>query len=103
MIRNYIVGKFRFKLVGEIQEGRVKTKMWKYGQLVDEFTIPYNEDRYSFQNIAKWFAENYVMPGVRLNTTIFKTRAKVKLSASTPTSSHHRLFFGRAVSKTIFC
>tara|TARA_B100000029_G_scaffold502993_1_gene579209 strand:- start:557 stop:787 length:231 start_codon:yes stop_codon:yes gene_type:complete len=76
MIRNYIVGKFRFKLVGEIQEGRVKTKMWKYGQLVDEFTIPYNEDPgLVFQNIAKWFAEHYVMPGVRPNTTIFKNES----------------------------
>ena len=76
MIRNYIVGKFRFKLVGEIQEGRVKTKMWKYGQLVDEFTIPYNEDTdVVFENIAKWFAENYVMPGIRPNTTIFKNES----------------------------
>lgn len=76
MIRNYIVGKFRFKLVGEIQEGRVKTKMWKYGQLVDEFTIPYNEDPdVVFQNIAKWFAENYVISGVRPNTTIFKNES----------------------------
>ena len=76
MIRNYIVGKFRFKLEGEIQEGRVKTKMWKYGQLVDEFTITYNEDPdIVFQNIAEWFAENYVMPGVRPNTTIFKNES----------------------------
>ena len=76
MIRDYIVGKFRFKLVGEIQEGRVKTKMWKYGQLVDEFTISYNDDSdVVFQNIAKWFAENYVIPGVKPNTTIFKNES----------------------------
>tara|TARA_X000000368_G_C22920708_1_gene662917 strand:+ start:789 stop:1019 length:231 start_codon:yes stop_codon:yes gene_type:complete len=76
MIRDYIVGKFRFKLVGEIQEGRVKTKMWKYGQLVDEFTISYNDDSdVVFQNIAKWFAENYVMPSQRTNTTIFKNES----------------------------
>ena len=76
MIRDYIVGKFRFKLVGEIQEGKVKTKMWKYGQLVDEFTISYNDDSdVVFENIAKWFAENYVMPSLRPNTTIFKNES----------------------------
>ena len=76
MIRNYIVGKFRFKLVGEIQEGRVKTKMWKYGQLVDEFIIDYNKDpEVVFEHIADWFAQNYVRPSMRPNTTIFKNES----------------------------
>ena len=76
MIRDYLIGKFRFKLVGEIQEGKVKTKMWKHGQLVDEFIIKYNEDPdVVVSHIAKWFADNYIISTTLSNTTIFKNES----------------------------
>ncbi len=76
MIRDYLIGKFRFKLVGEIQDGKVRTKMWKYGQLVDEFVIEYNEDPdVVLSSIAKWFADNYIISTTLSNTTIFKNES----------------------------
>jgi len=76
MIRDYIVGKFRFRLIGEIQEGKIKTKMWKFGQLVDEFFIEYDIDPdVTFERIAEYFANNYVVPSAMVNTTIFKNES----------------------------
>jgi|TARA_B100000085_G_scaffold162245_1_gene147608 hypothetical protein len=62
MIRNYILGKFRFKLIGEIQDGKVKTEMYKNNQLVDVFNLIYNEDPEEVRlNIIKWYADNYLI------------------------------------------
>ena len=62
MIRNYILGKFRFKLIGEIQDGKVKTEMYKYNQLVDIFNLTYNENPEEVRhNIIKWYADNYLI------------------------------------------
>lgn len=62
MIRNYIQGKFRFKLVGEIQDGKIKIEMYKYNQLVDVFNLTYNENPEELRyNIIKWYADNYLI------------------------------------------